>query len=340
LVRRQLDQMFSYRHHTTMHDLSLADEYQLSPQRIAISGGSGLVGSNFTALATLLGHSVVPIVRGDGRDENEIAIWADDGKSQAGKFADVDTVIHLAGKPIAEGRWTDAMKESIRDSRTVKTRQLCERLAALPDSQRPKTLICASASGYYGSRGDEQLSEDSPVGEGFLAEVCINWEKACQPAIQAGIRVVHARFGIILSPNSGALQKLLTPTKLGAGGPVGNGQHWWPWIGIDDALGGLYHLIAKPEIHGSVNFAAPESARQKEFAKVLGRVLNRPSFMPAPAFAMRLLLGEMADHLLLTSCRMQPQRLLDTGYQFRFPDLESCLRHLLGRRTLTQASGK
>jgi uncharacterized protein (TIGR01777 family) len=184
--------------------------------------------------------------------------------------------------------------------------------------------------GIYGDRDDEVLSEESLPGDGFLADVGRDWEQACQPAVAAGIRVVHLRFGVILSPRGGALQKLLLPAKF-FGGKQGSGKQWVSWISLDDCIGAMYHALCNPAVTGPINLVAPEPVRNSQFAAILGRVLRRPALIPAPAFALRLLLGEMADALLLASTRVEPRRLLDSGYSFRHPRLEIALRHLLGR---------
>lgn len=325
LARKTIERMFAYRHHITQHDLMLGNRYALSPQTIAISGSSGLVGQSLSALMTLLGHRVAKIVRSPSDNASDIAVWSDAAESQ--KFQSVDTVVHLAGKSIASARWNENIKKQIRDSRVEKTRQLCQRLADLP--QKPKTLVCASAIGIYGNRGDETLTESSPPGDDFLADVAMQWEDACQPAIDAGIRVVNARFGIVLSPTDGALKKMLTPAKL-FGGKLGSGKQWWSWIGLDDVVGGIYHCIAKDQISGPVNFVAPTPLRNETFAKELGIALSRPALFPAPAFALRAALGEMADALLLSSNRVLPTVLEQSGYQFRFNDLQPMLRYALG----------
>jgi uncharacterized protein len=194
----------------------------------------------------------------------------------------------------------------------------------------PKVLVCASAVGYYGDRGDEVLTEASEPGEGFLAEVCQEWEDACQPAREKGIRVVNLRMGVILSPKGGALAKMLLPFKMGVGGKVGSGDQYWSWIALDDVVGAIHHAITTEDLSGPVNATAPNPSTNLEFTKTLGKVLSRPTLFPMPKFAARLALGEMADDLLIASARVQPERLKQTGYQFRFPELEPALRHLLG----------
>lgn len=324
-----IEAMFSYRHRLTRDDLTLGAKHELAPQRIAISGRTGLMGASLDAMLTLLGHQTQPIVRHQAKSDDEIAIW--DHQDEAAKLEGVDAVVHLAGKSVADGRWTKTAKQQIRDSRVDKTRALCERLASLDDP--PSVLICASAIGVYGDRGDEELTEQSSLADDFLADVGKQWEAACQPAVDAGIRVVHTRFGIVLSPNGGALQKSLLPAKW-FGGKLGNGRQWWSWIALEDAVGALYHAIATPSLSGPVNLVAPKPVRNAEFASTLGRVLSRPAIFPAPAFVLRAAMGEMADALLLSSTRASPTRLLDSGYAFRFSDLESALSDCLGKKRL------
>ena len=331
-ARAAVEAMFAYRHRITRDDLSLSAKYPMNQKRIAISGSSGLVGKQLGSLLTLLGHDVSPIVRNPSSDPAAIAAWHED--SEAGKFESIDAVVHLAGKSIADARWSEEVKRQIRESRVLKTRQLCEKLARL--EHKPEVLVCASATGIYGDRGEEVLDETSATGDDFLAEVAREWEAACKPAIDAGIRVVNARFGIVLSPRGGALQKMLLPAKF-AGGALGNGKQWWSWIGLDDVLGAIYHAIADTNLSGPVNYVTPEPIRNRDFAATLGRVIGRPALFPAPAFAIRAAMGEMADALLLSSTRVRPGRLVESGYQFRFTELESFLRYTLGYDRLESA---
>jgi hypothetical protein len=238
-------------------------------------------------------------------------------------------VVHLAGENIGAGRWTAVRKEEIRRSRVEGTRRLCESLARL--TRRPKVLVTASAIGFYGNRGDEILKEDSGPGSDFLAQVCREWEAATDPASRGGIRVVHLRFGMILSPSGGALKKMLLPFKMGAGGRIGRGTQYVSWIGIDDVAGVIHHAIVTESLRGPVNGVAPTPVTNAEYTRTLARVLSRPAIAPMPAFAARLAFGEMADALLLASQRVMPTRLQATGYQSRYPELERALRHLLSR---------
>ena len=217
----------------------------------------------------------------------------------------------------------------IRDSRVDGTRLLAETLARL--SRPPRVLVCASAIGYYGNRGDELLREESAPGSDFLAEVCQAWEAAARPAAHKGIRLVHLRFGVILSAGGGALSKMLAPFRLGLGGKIGDGRQWISWISIDDAVGAVQHALGTDALRGPANAVAPKPATNEEFTAILGKVLSRPTIFPMPAFAARLAFGEMADALLLSSARVEPARLIATGYHFHHPELGSALRHLLGR---------
>jgi hypothetical protein len=236
-------------------------------------------------------------------------------------------VIHLAGETIA-GRWTAAKKKAIRESRVLGTRHMAAALAGAPSP--PRVFICASAIGYYGNRGDELLTEDSPPGQGFLAEACREWEAATQIAPHAGIRTVNLRLGLVLSPKGGALGKMLTPFKLGLGGKIGSGQQWWSWIHIDDIVGAVHHILHNNSLTGPVNLTAPNPARNAEFTRELASMLRRPAFFHVPEFTLRLAFGEMADETLLSSARAVPARLRATGYEFRFPTLRGSLEDLIG----------
>lgn len=239
----------------------------------------------------------------------------------------LDAVVHLAGETVA-GRWTDDKKERILRSRVDGTRTLSEALAGL--ERPPRVLVTASAIGYYGDRGDEQLTEESSSGDGFLAEVVREWEAASRPAEEAGIRVVRLRFGIVLSPAGGALETMLTPFRLGVAGKLGSGRQWMSWISIDDVVGAIRHALVADELAGVANTVAPNPVTNAEFTKTLGRVLGRPTLLPVPGAALRLALGEFSQEAL-SSTRVVPRRLLESGYEFRHPDLEQALRHVLGR---------
>ena len=296
--------------------------------RISVTGSSGLIGSALVPFLTAQGHEVGRVVR----STTAAGAWRWDpgaGHVDAGAVNGKDAVVHLAGETIAAGRWSAARKARIRDSRVRGTRVVAEAVARA--DPRPKALVCASAMGFYGDRGDERLTEASAPGRGFLSEVSREWEEACAPARDQGVRVVNLRFGIVLSPAGGALAKMLLPFRLGAGGVVGSGKQWWSWVALDDAVGAIQHALVTAGLSGPLNVAAPNPVTNAEFTRTLGRVLARPTLFPVPVFAARLAFGEMADALLLASARVVPERLQQTGYVFRHPELEGALRHLLGR---------
>lgn len=298
--------------------------------RVAVTGATGLVGSALTPRLAGGGHEAVALRRAPAAAGGGGPSWdPETGALSAGALDGVDAVVHLAGENVAGGRWTAARKARIRDSRVAGTRQLAAALAALP--QPPKTLIAASAIGFYGDRGDERLDEAAAPGADFLADVCQQWEAAAAPARDAGMRVVHLRIGIVLTPAGGALQRMLTPFRMGVGGVIGSGRQYMSWVALDDVLGGILHALRADSLTGPVNLAAPHPVTNAEFTKTLGRVLRRPTFLPLPAFGARLAFGEMADALLLSSARVEPARLRADGFEFDYPDLEAALRHLLGR---------
>jgi uncharacterized protein (TIGR01777 family) len=301
--------------------------------KVLITGSSGLIGSALVPFLTSEGNSVTRLLRSPASSKSsggsEI-IWNPGGPSAASpKLEGFDAVVHLAGENIAEGRWTEAKKARIRESRTKPTRALSEALAKL--SNPPRTLVSASAVGFYGHRGDEILREGSAPGSGYLPEVCLGWEGATASAVQKGIRVVHLRFGVVLATTGGALAKMLPPFRMGVGGKVGDGKQYMSWIALDDVMGAIHHVLITDRLIGPVNAVAPNPVTNSEFTKTLGRVLSRPTLFPVPAAAARIAFGEMADALLLASPRVIPARLVETGYQFRYPELEGALRHLLGR---------
>jgi len=298
--------------------------------RVAISGSGGLIGSALAGALAEGGHEVVRLVRRAPSPGKREVPW-DPGAGAVGAagLEGLEAVVHLAGENIAAGRWTAARKDAIRDSRVTGTRVLCEALAGL--ASPPKTLVCASATGVYGDRGDAEVTEDSPAGTGFLADVCRQWEAACAPALRRGIRVVSLRFGMVLSAAGGALARMLPAFRAGLGGPLGRGTQYVSWIVLDDLLPILLHVLAHEDLRGPVNAVAPRPVTSREFAEALGAVLSRPALLPVPAFALRLALGEMADALLLSSCRAVPRRLAESGYRFLYPEIFGALRHLLGK---------
>ena len=328
-IQEKISRMFEYRHRTTVDDLTAHAEFAETDRlNIAVTGSQGLVGNELIPFLTTGDHKVTRMVRGNAADDD--VLWNPVADSfDASAIDGVDAVVHLAGENIAARRWNARQKATIRDSRVHSTRVLCDGLAKM--ASPPGVLVCASAIGFYGERGDEVMAEGSPAGTGFLAGVAREWEDAAQPAIDAGIRVVHLRFGMILSPKNGALAKMLLPFKLGAGGIVGNGRQYWSWIALDNAVGVIHHALMNDSLSGPVNAVEPNALTNAQFSRTLGRVLSRPTIAPLPGFAARLILGEMADSLLLTSVRVEPAKLIDSGYRFRHADLESALRHMLGR---------
>lgn len=308
--------------------------------RFLVTGSSGLVGSALTSLLSSGGQSVSRLVRGPTGHPpipGQATEWWDPGRGllDPESVSGYDVVVHLAGANIAGGRWTAERKRKIRDSRVDGTGLLARALASAPLS--PRVLVSASAIGFYGDRGDMLLDEGTAAGSGFLADVGRAWEDAARPAVEAGIRVVNLRIGIVLTPDGGALSRMLVPFRMGIGGPLGAGRQYWSWITLSDLLGAILHAAATEELVGPVNAVAPEAVRNAEFSAVLGRVLRRPALVRVPAFAIRLLLGEMGQELLLASTRVRPTRLTESGFKYREPDLEDALRSVLVRGPLVRS---
>lgn len=294
---------------------------------ILVTGASGLVGRALVSQLRAEGWVVRTLVRRPPTGPDEFFWNPARGELDPSALAGVGAVVHLAGENIAAGRWTARRKAAIRDSRTGPTRLLAEACAARSD--RPTVFISASATGLYGDRVDERLDESAASGSGFLAEVCQAWEAALTPATQAGIRTVALRTGVVLTRDGGALAKMLPAFRLGLGGRLGSGRQWFSWITLDDLVGVIRLALQQPLLHGPVNAVAPEAVTNAIFTATLGRVLRRPAGLPVPAFALRLLFGEMADAALLAGARVEPRRLQASGYVFRHPQLEPALRHLL-----------
>ena len=291
---------------------------------ILITGASGLIGTALSSQLGQQGHAIGKL----SRTPHPGQPWWDieRGIIEWGDYTAPDVVIHLAGENIA-GRWTRRKKRRIVDSRTDSTRLLVEHL--LTAKQKPGLLISASAIGYYGDRGDEIVDEDSPPGTGFSSEICLPWEAAAQPAVDAGIRVVNIRTGIVLSPRGGALAKMLPAFRLGLGGRIGNGRQYMSWVSIDDYIRMIDFIITQPTLSGPVNMVTPNPVNNTDFTHTLAQTLHRPSVLPMPAFAVRFLFGQMGQELLLGSTRVIPKRLLDAGFEWQFPELGPALRHLL-----------
>jgi uncharacterized protein (TIGR01777 family) len=294
---------------------------------VLISGATGLIGSDLIPALEAKGHTVRRLTR-HPRQEGDIR-WDLDAGTIDGDLSGTDAVVHLAGESIAEGRWTEEKKRRILESRQKGTRLLAKKVAEL--SEPPSVMVSVSATGYYGNRGNELLTEESEPGDLFLSKVCREWEAAAEPAREAGVRVVHPRFGIVLTTEGGALGTTLPIFKLGGGGKIGSGRQYWSWVSLDDVIGAIVHALETDDLSGPVNVVTPDPPTNAEYTRVLGKVLNRPTFFTVPAPAARVMLGEIADELLLASARVEPVRLQEAGYSFRHPELEGALRLLLGR---------
>jgi uncharacterized protein (TIGR01777 family) len=295
--------------------------------KILVSGSHGLVGTSLIASLKQDGHQASSLVRNAPKSSDEIEWDPERGIKSLSALEGFAGVVHLAGESIAEGRWNDEKKQRIRDSRIKGTTILSEALAQLQTP--PNVYACASAIGYYGNRGDETLTETSSPGNDFLADVCVEWENATDKAKAKGIRVVNARFGIILSTDGGALAKMLTPFRMGVGGRVGSGDQWMSWIALDDVVSGLRFVLDDESISGPVNFVAPNPVTNSEFTKKLGSALSRPTIFPIPAFAVRLAFGEMADALLLSSARVKPAEFEKHSFKFAYPELSGAFKQIL-----------
>jgi len=295
--------------------------------RILISGSSGLIGAALLPSLAAQGYEITRLVRGVPSGESQIH-WDPLQPLRPEAVSGFDAVVHLAGETIAN-RWTPARKAQIRESRVQGTRHIAQALAKT--SQRPRVFISASAIGFYGDRGDEVLREDSLPGSGFLSEVCGAWEAATQPAADAGIRTVQIRTGVVLSSRGGALPKMLPPFKMGAGGRLGGGRQWMSWIDLEDVVGAVHHILQNNTVQGPLNLVAPSPVTNAEFTKTLAAVLSRPAIFPLPAFAVRLMFGEMGEELLLGSQRAEPAKLVASAYTFRFGELKASLEHVLAR---------
>jgi uncharacterized protein (TIGR01777 family) len=294
--------------------------------RIAIAGASGLVGSALIPEFESGGHEIVRLVRNTPK-AGEIEWHPNQDEIDPATLAGFDAIINLAGEPIAEGRWTEEKKKKIRDSRVNGTHLLSEAMAKL--ARKPRVFLCASATGIYGDRGDETLDEQSESGGGFLAGVCREWEKATEPAVNAGVRVVNLRFGPILARAGGMLEKMLTPFKMGLGGKIGSGKQYISWVGIDDVVTAMKLALTDESIRGPLNIVSPKPVTNEQFTRALGEALSRPTVMSMPAFAARLAFGEMADEMLLVSQKVVPKRLTSARFRFAYPTLQSALQHYL-----------
>ncbi len=328
--RQRLEKTFRYRHEVLRRDFELFNTWPSSkPLTFLITGASGVLGQSLAPLLTTAGHTVRRLVRRTPDLSRGEYFWKpSQQKIDRAAFEGVDVVVHLAGHNVAAGRWTPKRRALILDSRVQGTSLLVDTMASLPDP--PPTLLSASAIGYYGDRSDEILRESSAPGQGFLAEVCKRWEACTLPAKEAGIRVVNMRIGVVLTLAGGALYEMSRIFRLGAGGPLGHGRQYLSWIAVDDLLRAMYQAALDPSLEGPLNLVSPRAAPQKIFAKSLGRALRRPAIAPAPTFAIRTLLGEMGEEVLLHSLRVSPEKLLAANFAFAYPQLDTALQHLMG----------
>jgi uncharacterized protein len=328
-IEESLRRLFEFRARRLTNDLDLHRRYPGQRLSVAVTGSTGLVGTALVHFLRTGGHRVLRISRSGGEGEDWVRWSPTEGILDGEALEGLDAVVHLAGESIVGVRWTQAKRQAILESRVKGTELLSRTLAELRDP--PATLVSASAVGFYGDRGEERLSEDAGAGSGFLPEVCQAWEKATYAARSVGIRTVHLRTGIVLSPRGGVLGTVVLPFQVGVGGRLGSGRQYMPWIDLDDEVGLILHILRTPELRGPVNAVAPNPVPNASFTNVLGRVLKRPTILPAPSIAIRAVLGEMGKALLLEGQRAVPQRALSSGYAFLFPDLEDSLRHQLGR---------
>ncbi len=330
-VEKKLKQIFTYRHNTTTADIAdHLSHKQKNPLRILISGASGLLGSTLIPFLTTGGHHVMQLVRRPpNKKRGEIQWDPANGRLDLDNAGPIDAVIHLSGENIGEGHWTREKKKRIIDSRVQSTRLISETISKMKSP--PRVFLSASAIGYYGHRENILLDESDKPGKDFISEVCHMWETSTDAAVQAGIRTTSLRIGIVLSPQGGALGKLLLPFQMGIGGKISTGKQYMSWIGIDDAVGAIYHVLFEEKISGPVNLVVPSPATNKEFTHVLAKVLSRPACFTVPALAVNTFFGEMGRETILSSTRVKPGVLSETGYSFRHPDLEGALRHLLGK---------
>jgi hypothetical protein len=325
-MRRNCENGFNYRHAIIGNDIRFCAR-SARPMRVLVTGAGGFIGGNLSPFLNLCGCECIPLTRGEGGDGRPF--WDPERNRVSLESAGpIDAVVHLAGENIA-GRWTAAKKARIFESRVNGTRLLCGALAGMQPP--PKAVIIASAIGYYGHREDKIIVEESPRGDGFLAETAASWEQAALDIMEIGIRTVFLRFGMVLSGRDGALAKMLPAFRWGLGGPMGSGRQYWSWISLDDALGVILHALRDASLAGPVNATAPNPATQAEFASELATVLGRPAFIPTPGPVLEWVVGEMADPLLLHSARVAPAKLLRARYPFLYPELNGALHHVLGR---------
>lgn len=330
-IRSQLAAIFAFRHRTLSEDMALHYRDRNKPRMtVLISGASGVIGSVLIPFLTTGGHRVIRLIRDKSMSGPDTAYWNPrSGEIELDGLPPVDAVIHLAGENIGKGNWTDEKKKEIIESRTRGTSLIAEAVSRL--HPRPKAFLTASAIGYYGDRDDCVLTESDECGCDFISDVCEKWEQAADSVVEKGVRLVHMRIGVALTPRGGALEKLLPPFQLGLGGKIGSGRQYLSWIGVDDVAGAIYHILMRDDIHGPVNIVSPNPVTNEAFTETLARVLKRPAFFTVPEAAIKAVYGEMGKEVPLSSTRVSPVKLTETGYRFRNPDLSGALKHLLGK---------
>ena len=330
-VEHELERLFAFRHRRLTNDLARMDRYGGDrPLKVGVTGSSGLIGHALCAVLTTGGHKVVRLRRDAAKLGPGDAQWNPVGEPEdMSRLEGMDAVVHLAGEPLLGLRWTEEKKKRIWQSRVKGTQWLARTLGQL--KRPPRVLVTSSAVGYYGDRGNQVLTESSKPGKGFLAELCQAWEEATRPAARMAIRVVNLRTGLVLTPAGGALGTMLLPFKVGVGGRLGNGRQYVSWIDHDDVLSLILHVIRTDSIRGPVNAATPCPVPNSTFTSTLGRVLNRPTLVPVPSLAVKVLFGEMGTETLLASARVRPAVAEQTGFEFAYPGLEESLRYQLGR---------
>ena len=332
LINRKLGKIFAFRHRVTAADLALHQTFADQPrQTVLISGAGGVIGSRLVPFLTTGGHRVVKLVRRQPASGDELFWDPVTGKIDFAGIEAVrpDAIIHLAGENIGQGRWTPAKKKTIIDSRVKGTRLIATTMARM--KRRPHTLLSASAIGFYGDRGEDMMTEADGPGNDFVSHVCRTWEDAAGSAVAAGIRVVRMRIGVVLTPEGGALGKLLPLFRLGLGGRIGSGRQYLSWIGMDDTVGAIYHLLMRPDVAGPVNLVAPSPITNADFTRILGRVLSRPAILPVPAVMVKAVFGEMGKEVVLGGTRVSPEKLLEINYSFQYTELNQYLQHILGK---------
>ena len=324
-IKDELIRYLSWRHALLQADLADLTRYPKKKMRILLTGSTGLIGSHLKLYLRLMGHEVISLVRNREKQGHDALYW-DLEEPPPQELEGIDGLIHLAGANIADKRWTKAQKQRLRESRCLYSEKLCQALCRLKNP--PRTVIAASAIGYYGNRGNEELTEKSSAGKGFLADLCVHWEDTLKGLSEKGSRVAFARLGPVLSAKGGMLKKMLPAFQWGLGGRLGSGKQWISWIGIDDVLSAFYHILQTDSLSGPINLVAPAPVMQKEFAHVLAHKLHRPSSCPLPAWLLKAGLGEMADEMLLSSAKVAPEKLLKSGFSFRYPDLQTALHYV------------